>query len=123
MGTFTHTHSFPFALHVKGSVHFVRLHIKGSVRRLFVGCGLYVHERDGTVIRSHLEGSRTPFVQGAAKRNAAIGHRCVAKLPVAHIIQYVYLVYSEYQLYLLYLFYAYYNFEVRLRKGFDQGRT
>ena len=65
-------------------------------------------------------------MQGAAKRNAAIGHRCVAKLPVAHIIQYVYLVYSEYQLYqlyLLYLFYAYYNFEVRLRKGFDQGRT
>ena len=54
-------------------------------------------------------------MQSAAKRNAAIGHRCVAKLPVAHIIQYVYLVYSEYQTYLLYLFYAYYNFEIEKR--------
>ena len=60
-GAHSHTHSFPFALHVKGSVCFVRLHIKGSVRRLFVGCGLYEHEHDGTVIRSHLEGSRTAF--------------------------------------------------------------
>ena len=47
-------------------MRFVRLHIKGSVRRLFVGCGLYEREQDGTVIRSnfgssHLEGSRTAF--------------------------------------------------------------
>ena len=50
-----HAQFFIRALHVKGSVRFVQLHIKGSVRRLFVGCGL--HEHDGTIIRSHLEGS------------------------------------------------------------------
>ena len=51
-------------------MRFVRLHIKGSVRRLFVGCGLYEHEQDGTVIRSHLEGSRTAFVQGAENKRS-----------------------------------------------------
>ena len=98
-------------------MRYVRLHIKGSVRRLFVGCGLYEHEQDGTVIRSHLEGSRTAFERlsetaqdcGARSAENRRSNRpwCADKLLSAYHIQYAYLVY------LLYLFYLYYDFEKR----------